>query len=186
MIDLSRRTLLPGLAALAAIPFAPTSAQAASRREIDESVNNALNRLYTSQPATRALVERAKGALIFPNIVKAGLLVGGEFGEGALRRGSQTAGYYNVVSASFGLQAGAQSFSMALLFMTDSALRYLDRSDGWQIGTGPSFVVADEGLARHYSSTTVTQEVIAYIFGQQGLMAGIGIEGAKITRIHPD
>ncbi len=188
MINLTRRKLLPTLAA--ALPTAAalvsTTAHAATRREIDQKVNQALNGLYASHASRRTLAERAKGILVFPNIVKAGLVVGGEFGEGALRRNGRTDGYYNIAAASFGLQAGAQSFSMALLFMTDSALGYLNQSAGWQIGTGPTFVVADEGFAQHYSSTTVSQDVIAYIYGQQGLMGGISVEGAKITRIHPN
>jgi lipid-binding SYLF domain-containing protein len=122
---------------------------------------------------------------VFPRIIKAGLLVGGQGGDGVLRVGGKTAGYYNIAAASFGLQAGAQRFSYALFFMTDSSLKYLEDSDGWSIGSGPSVVVMDKGAAASLTSTTVTQDVYAFPFGQHGLMAGLGLEGSKITRIHP-
>jgi lipid-binding SYLF domain-containing protein len=99
--------------------------------------------------------------------------------------GGKTVGYYNLSAASFGLQAGGQTFSYALFFMTDSALDYLQKSDGWSIGSGPSVVVVDKGAAASMTSTSITQDVYAVPFGQRGLMAGLGLEGSKITHIHP-
>ena len=122
---------------------------------------------------------------MFPRIIKAGLLIGGQTGDGALRKGGKTVGYYNLSAASFGLQAGGQTFSYALFFMTDSALDYLQKSDGWSIGSGPSVVVVDKGAAASMTSTSITQDVYAVPFGQRGLMAGLGLEGSKITHIHP-
>ncbi len=123
--------------------------------------------------------------LIFPKIVKAGLIVGGQSGDGALRVGGRTIGYYNISAASYGLQAGIQTFSYAMFFMTASSLDYLKKSDGWAIGSGPSVVVIDKGAAANLSTTTLSQDVYAMPFGQRGLMAGIGLEGSKITRIRP-
>ena len=131
------------------------------------------------------MVISAKAILVFPKIIKAGLLIGGQSGDGALRMGGKTVGYYNLSAASFGLQAGGQTFSYALFFMTDSALDYLQKSDGWSIGSGPSVVVVDKGAAASMTSTSITQDVYAVPFGQRGLMAGLGLEGSKITHIHP-
>jgi lipid-binding SYLF domain-containing protein len=123
--------------------------------------------------------------LVFPEIIKAGLLIGGQSGDGVLFKGGKAAAYYNISAGSFGLQAGAQTFSYALFFMNNAALAYLDKSAGWQVGVGPSVVVADEGMAKSMTSTTLSHDVYAFPFGQRGLMAGLGIEGSKITRITP-
>jgi lipid-binding SYLF domain-containing protein len=171
------------LAALAPLPLAPRPATGASAREIDRDVDAALSNLYAGSEAARLLRDRAKGILVFPHMLKAGFLFGGQLGEGALRRGGRTTGYYNSVAASYGLQAGAQTFGYALFFMSDSALRYLDESAGFEIGVGPSLVVVDEGMAKSLTSTTLKHDVYAFIFGQKGLMAGIGIQGSKITRV---
>jgi lipid-binding SYLF domain-containing protein len=109
--------------------------------------------------------------------------VGGQYGKGALRVGNQTTGHYETVAASYGLQAGAQSFGYALFFMSDTALGYLNTSQGWEIGVGPSVVVVDEGMAKTLTTTTVQKGVYAFIFNQQGLMAGLGIQGSKVTKI---
>jgi lipid-binding SYLF domain-containing protein len=98
-------------------------------------------------------------------------------------KGGQVVGYYNSAAASYGLQAGAQWFGYALFFMNAEALRHLDDSKGFEVGVGPSFVVVDAGMAKNFTSTTLTQDVYAIIFGQKGIMAGIGIEGSKITKI---
>jgi len=162
------------------------SALAASASEINRDVTAALQTLYQTTPGAKALASKAKGILVFPNIVKAGLIVGGQYGDGALREKGNTVGYYRSIAGSFGLQAGVQSFGYALLFMDDASLRYLEESDGWEIGTGPSVVILDKGFARNMSSTTLQKGVYAFIFDQKGLMAGLGLQGSKITRITPD
>jgi lipid-binding SYLF domain-containing protein len=160
---------------------------AGSAAEIDRDVNYALNKLYESTPAARTLAAKAKGILVFPSIVKAGFMVGAQYGRGgALRVKGRTAGYYNSVAASYGLQAGVQSFGYALFFMTNDAMNYLNRSEGWEIGVGPSIVIVDEGVARSLTTTTAKDDVYAFIFDQKGLMAGLGIQGSKITRIYPE
>jgi lipid-binding SYLF domain-containing protein len=160
------------------------SAAAASGAEIDADATRALQQLYASNEGARVLGEKAKGILIFPAIAKAGFLVGAAYGEGALRVGGATKAYYSSAAASYGLQIGIQKFSYVLFLMTDNALQYLDKSDGWEIGVGPSIVVADEGFGRKATTTTLQAEIYAFIFGQQGLMAGLGIEGTKVTRIN--
>ena len=111
--------------------------------------------------------------------------MGAQYGYGALRRGSHTAAYYRTSAASYGFQGGVKKFAYALFFMSDSAVDYLDKSGGWAIGTGPSVVVVDQGMARSLTTTNLRSDVYAFIFGQSGLMGGIGIEGSKISRIEP-
>jgi len=160
-----------------------SGARAASAQQIEQDARRALRQLYAAQPKARDLGQRARAVLVFPKIVKAGFLVGGQSGDGILLLRDKANGYYNITAASFGLQAGAQSFSYALFFVTEESLRFLQASDGWSIGSGPSVVVVDKGLARSLTSTTLTQDVYAFPFGQRGLMAGLGLEGSKITHI---
>jgi lipid-binding SYLF domain-containing protein len=161
------------------------SAIAASASEIDRNATQALNTLYNTTPGARALANKAKAILIFPNIVKGGFIVAGQFGDGALRKRGRTVGYYRSVAASYGFQAGVQSFGYVLFFMDEASLRYLNKSDGWELGSGPSLVVLDKGFGKNLSTTTMQTGVYAFIFNQKGLMGGIGIQGAKITKIHP-
>jgi lipid-binding SYLF domain-containing protein len=158
-------------------------ARAASKNELDRNAAQALKSLYASNSAARLLGKKATAVLVFPNIVKAGFMFGGQIGEGVLERNGTPVGYYNSVAASYGLQAGVQVFGYALFFMNSNALAYLDKSDGWEIGSGPSIVVVDTGVGKSITSTTLTQDVYAIIFNQKGLMGGIGVQGSKITKI---
>jgi lipid-binding SYLF domain-containing protein len=155
----------------------------AAEHKADPKIDAALRKLYAHNPIAKELSTRAKGILIFPRITKAGFLFGGAYGEGVLRKGGVDVASYNSVAASYGLQAGIQAFGYALFFMNDQALAYLDQSSGFEIGVGPSVVVVDAGAAKKFSTTTMTQDVYAFIFNQKGLMAGLGIEGSKITKI---
>jgi lipid-binding SYLF domain-containing protein len=143
----------------------------------------ALKALYASEPVAKMIGEKAKAILIFPNIVKAGFIVGGQYGEGVLLENGKLIAHYNSVAASYGLQAGVQSFGYALFLMTDKALSYLDKSDGWELGVGPSVVVVDKGKAKSLTNLTLQDDVYAFIFDQKGLMAGLGIQGSKITKL---
>ena len=174
------------LAVISICTLSGTIALAASASEIDRNATQALNTLYQTTPGSKALANKAKGILIFPNIVKGGFIVAGQYGDGALRRGRKTIGYYRSVAASVGFQAGAQSFGYVLFFMDNDSLNYLEKSDGWELGTGPSLVVLDKGFGKNLSTTTLQKGVYAYIFGQKGLMGGVGIQGSKITKITPD
>lgn len=156
---------------------------ASAAKDLDKDAAHALDVLYRTSPVAEDISKKARAVLVFPNIVKAGLIIGGSYGEGALKKGGKTAGYYNSVSASWGLQAGAQSYGYALFLMNDKAISYLDNSKGWEIGVGPTVVVVNEGVAKNLSTTTLKDDAYAFIFGQQGLMAGVSIEGSKISHI---
>jgi lipid-binding SYLF domain-containing protein len=163
------------------------SRMAGSAAEIDRDVDYALQSLLESNPAAKKLASKARGILVFPSIVKAGFMVGAQYGRGgALRVRGRTAGYYNSVAASYGFQAGVQSFGYALFFMNDAAMSYLNRSEGWEIGVGPSIVIVDAGKAKTLTTTTAKDNIYAFIFDQKGLMAGMGLQGSKITRIYPE
>ena len=145
--------------------------------------NAALKALYASEPVAKMIGEKAKAVLVFPTIVKAGFIVGGQYGEGILLKDGKFAGHYNSVAASYGLQAGVQSFGYALFLMNDKALEYLDKSDGWELGVGPTIVIVDKGKAKSLTTMTLKDDVYAFIFDQKGLMAGLGIQGSKITKL---
>lgn len=172
-------------AALGLVAVGIRSARAASGATISRDAWQALQTLYAREPRARKLGDRAVAILVFPKITKAGFIIGGQYGEGALFERGRTAGYYSIAAGSFGLQIGAQTLSYALFFMNSAALKYLTTSDGWSIGSGPSVVVLDQAKAASITSATLTQDVYALPFGQSGLMAGIGLEGSKITRITP-
>jgi lipid-binding SYLF domain-containing protein len=176
------RLILPG-AALAVFLAQPPSAGAASAAEIDRDARNALATLYAQSPKAKAIGQQARGILVFPTIVKGGFIVGGQYGEGALLKGGKTAGYYSTVQASFGLQAGAQKFGYALFFMSDDALAYVNKTDGWELGVGPTIVVLETGAATSKSTTTLKSDVYASFFSQKGIMGGLGLQGTKVTRI---
>ena len=183
-MTITRRDAMTGLISATGLTFALTApASAASASQLIRSSDAALANLYSNQPKAKVLGSRAKAILIFPNIVKAGFIVGAQTGDGVLFEGGLPTNYYNISAASYGLQAGVQSFSYALFFMTSPSLAYLESSRGWSVGMGPSVVVLDKGKAASLTSTTLTQDVYAIPFGQQGLMAGLGIEGSKITSI---
>lgn len=178
--------LLAALLALAACQSPggkPPDAAAAAR--IDNDAAAALSNLYAKTPEARMLAERAKGILVFPGVGKAGFIVGAEYGKGVLLKQGRVAGYYNLVAGSYGLQAGVQSFDYAMFFMSNSALDYLNRSEGFEVGVGPSVVVVDAGVAKSLTTTTAKDDVYAFISGQKGLMAGLGLRGSKITRVNP-
>jgi lipid-binding SYLF domain-containing protein len=170
------------LAAAAALTL-PQPAAAASAAELNRDAQAALNTLYTKNPAAKAIGKEAVAILVFPGIVKAGLGIGGQYGEGVLYRGGKAVSYYNTAGASYGLQAGAQKYGYAMFFLSEETLKYLDKSEGFEIGVGPSVVVADEGFAKSTTTTTAKDKIYAFIFDQKGAMAALGIQGNKITKI---
>jgi lipid-binding SYLF domain-containing protein len=176
-------TILTSCLAVAGVAAHPGSAIAASAQEINREATTALQTLFEREPATKDLAAKAKAILIFPSVIKAGFMVGGQYGEGALRQGGKTVGYYNTVAASYGLQAGGQAFGYAMFFMNDEALKYLNNSKGWEVGVGPTIVVVEAGKAKTFTTTTAKDDVYAFIFDQKGLMGGLGIQGSKITKI---
>ena len=184
MMNIRSAFLATALATAAMVPLGMVGcAYAASEVDLNKDSDQALQTLYKLHPFAERLSHDAKAILIFPNIVKAGLVFGGAYGEGELQQGSKIDGYYNSVTASWGFQAGAQSYSYVVFLMNDRALRYIHRSDGWEIGVGPTVVVVDQGVAKNLSTSTLKDDAYAFIFSQQGLMAGISLEGTKISRI---
>jgi lipid-binding SYLF domain-containing protein len=179
----SARSLIVATTAALCAAFFSGAAAAATAEDLNKDVEHSLEILYKGSPIAQDVSKRAKAVLVFPNIVKAGLIFGGAYGEGVLLKGSAPAGYYNSVSASWGLQAGAQSYGYAVFLMSAKALRYLDKSDGWELGVGPTVVVVNEGVAKNLSTSTLKSDAYAFIFDQQGLMASLSIEGTKVSRI---
>ena len=182
---MKNRHWLLAVSLLLASPFSPLpqSARAATAAELSANGKAALSRLYSQSSKAARFGKSAHAILVFPKIVKAGFVVGGQGGEGVLLIRGKPAGYYKITAVSYGLQAGGQSFSYALFLMNDKALAYLHKSDGWAIGSGPSVVVIDKGKAMSNTTTTLTEDVYAFPFGQKGLMAGLGLEGSKIKQI---
>lgn len=183
-----REFTLTGAAAGAAA--AAGSARAEDRDVIDARVNIALNRFYTIYPTARSIARKARALLVMPEVVKGGLIVGGSYGEGGLLLNHPSRGYdagiseyYSVAAASIGLQAGVQTSSHVLVFMLEAALAHFRKIDGWQIGADAEVTFPDAGLSAAANSTLLEKPVIGYIFGQDGFMVGVSLEGAKYSRI---
>jgi len=178
-----RRARYLALVVLAVLVLDVHAALAASAAELSRNGRTALNQLYARQSSAKLLGQRAKAILVFPSIVKAGFMFGGQIGEGVLFRGGKTVGYYNTVAGSYGFQAGVQKYGYALFFMNDAAMKQLESMEGFEVGAGPSLVIVDEGRGKSMTSSTITSDVYAFIFNQKGLMGGMGIQGSKITKI---
>ena len=155
--------------------------QASTPEDLSKDSDAALQMITSINPVAKNLSEKARAVLIFPNIVKAGLIFGGAYGEGVLRHGGKLDGYYNSVTASWGFQAGAQSYGYVVFLMSEKALKYIHKSQCWEIGTGPTVVVVNEGVDKNLSSSSLKDDAYAFIFDQQGLMASLSIEGTKIS-----
>jgi lipid-binding SYLF domain-containing protein len=173
-----RRTFIASLFVAALTP-----ALAADRTALERDARSAYDKLLASVPVAKSLSKDAAAVLVFPKITKAGLVVGGQYGDGVLFRQGKAVGYYNTSGASYGLQAGAQQYGYAMFLMNEKAVAALDANDGFEVGVGPSVVVVDQGMAKTLTTTTARDDIYAFIFGQKGLMAGIGVQGNKITRL---
>jgi len=161
------------------------AAESGKAAQLDRDARAALSKIVSGNPGAKALSEKSVAQLVFPKITKAGLMIGGQYGDGVLLKGGNTVAYYNTSGASYGLQAGAQQYGYVLFFMKESALAQLDKAQGFEVGVGPSVVVMDDGMAKSMTSVTYDKDIYAFIFGQKGLMAGLGVQGNKITRINP-
>lgn len=156
---------------------------AASAGEIDASVNDTLARFSRDVAGADNFMKSAKGVLVFPKVYKAGIGIGGEYGEGALRIGGKTVDYYSTAAASIGFQLGAQAKSIIILFMEDRALRKFRESEGWKAGVDGSVALVDLGAGRELSTQTIRDPIVAFIFGQKGLMYNLTLEGSKFTKL---
>ncbi len=161
------------------------AARADHREELAADGLRSLHKLEATDHRARFLAHHAKAILVFPSVLKAGFIFGGETGNGVLLVNGKPESYYNMTGGSWGLQLGGQDFSYALYFMTDSSLEYLHQADGWSAGTGPSIVVVNKGAGAEADTTTITHDVYAFPYSQKGLMADLTLQGTKITRIHP-
>jgi lipid-binding SYLF domain-containing protein len=170
------------VATVVSLSFA-AAAQAASAEDLNRDSAQALRHLTETNRTANDVARNARAILVFPNIVKAGLVFGGSYGEGTMMKGNRVVDYYNSVSGSWGLQAGAQSYGYVVFLMNNKAVEYVEKTAGFEIGVGPTVVIVDEGVAKNLSTSTLKDDAYAFIFNQQGLMAGISIEGTKISRI---
>ena len=182
---LTRRILIAGLAA---IPAACTSTE--GREVIDARVNLALGKMWSKLPQTRTLSSRAQAMLVMPEVFKGGLFLGGAYGEGALLMNTEVqgyeapaAGYYSVAAGSVGLQVGVQTSSHVLFFMSDSAVDSFRRADGWEVGVDAEVTFPEKGLNAQVNSTLLNKPVIGVVFGQDGILVGASLEGAKYSPI---
>ena len=155
---------------------------AADRAEIERDVNEAFGRLYASVKGSEEVAKKAAGVLMFPRIVKAGFILGGHSGDGALRVGGKSVGYYSTGGVSFGFQAGAEKHSMALMFMTQDALQRFRNSSGWDLGADASVAVVDLAASGEVDVSRINKPVLAYVFGATGLMGSLSLEGSKISK----
>ena len=156
---------------------------AKSGREIDASVDTALERFHREVPGAEALLKQAKGVLIMPKVIKGGIGIGGEYGEGALRIHGKTVDYYNTIGGSVGFQLGAQVKSIFLLFLEDQVLKDFRASDGWKAGVDGSVALIAVGADGTVDTTQTNQPIAAFVLGQKGLMYNLTIEGSKFNKI---
>jgi lipid-binding SYLF domain-containing protein len=183
----SRRELMCAAAyAAVGLVLASCSTTTAERSDIDERARTALDGLFRTTPAAKSLANSSAGILVFPSVTQAGLMVGGQYGEGVMFKGGRNDGYYSIAGGSFGLQAGAETFSQAYFFTTPAALKIFEETKGFEVGAGLDFVVADVAASGDISSSTLQKPLVVFVWGQQGLMAGVKVEGQKITRLEND
>jgi lipid-binding SYLF domain-containing protein len=175
--------MLLATAATLALGTSASQAFAATAEDLDKDSAQTLQALYKVNPSAEFVSKKAKAILVFPRVVKAGLVFGGSYGEGVLMRGTRVTEYFNTVSASWGWQAGAESYAYVVFLMSDKAINYLAESKGWEFGVGPTVVAVNEGLAKNLSTSTLKEDAYAFVTDQQGLMASLSLEGTKISRI---
>ena len=183
---MSRKTLIGAIMIASMAVGTPSVIAQDKAAEIDREARAALASLYAKVDGAKALGAKARAILVFPKVTKAGFAIGGQHGDGALLKDGKTVAYYSTSGASFGLQAGAQTYGYAMFFMNDKALQQLDKADGFEVGVGPSVVIMDEGKAKTMTTMTMKDDIYAFVFGQKGLMAGIGIQGNKIKKDNPN
>jgi lipid-binding SYLF domain-containing protein len=173
------------VAAAMLVCLAAESAWAKTAKEINTNVNACLERFYKQVKGGKELAGKAKGMLVMPGVIKAGLIVGGEYGEGALRVGSKTVSYYNLAAGSVGLQIGGEAKDFVILFMTDESLKQFQASKGWEVGVDGNVALVNIGGGERIDFTKMKDPIIGFVFDVKGLMADISLKGAKFTKITP-
>ncbi len=177
------KTLFRSIAVAAALALLPAFALAETAAELDASVAEALTAFEEQVDGAKVFLDNAAGYLVFPRVIKVGVAVGGEAGEGALISGGKTEGYYRTVAGSFGFQLGAQAKSIVIAFMTENSLNQFRNSKGWKIGVDGSVAIIDVGAGKSIDTTSIKDPVVGFIFGEKGLMFNLTLEGSKITKI---
>ena len=163
----------------------PVGAQAATKKEINASVDVALERFEKGVKGSEEFLKAAKGLLVIARVKQAGFIVGGKYGNGALRVGGKSVTYYNLAAGSAGLQIGAEEFNILLCFMDEAVLKKFRTSKGWQVGVDGTVVLVNVGAGGSVDTTKLKEPIVGFIFGQEGLMAGVSLEGLKFTKIKP-
>ncbi len=181
----TRLVFLPVIFLAAGFFLPPLPSHAARASKINAEATAALNDLFARDPGARALAQDARAILVFPAITKGGFIFGGQHGNGALFQNGRITGYYKSVGASWGLQAGLQKFGYALFLMDDAAMQHLESTKGWEIGGDTNIVVVDAGAGAALGTRSAQKGIVAIFFNPKGLMAGLSLEGSKISRIYP-
>jgi lipid-binding SYLF domain-containing protein len=163
--------------------FLSINSLAKTAKEIDASVDVAVKRFYKQVGGAEEFIKASKGMLVMPNVVKGAFIIGGEYGEGALRIGGKTVDYYNTVSGSFGLQIGGQSKDIILLFMTEEALKKFRASEGWEAGIDGNVALINVGAGGRADTTTLKDPIVGFVFDAKGLIADISLKGAKFSKV---
>jgi lipid-binding SYLF domain-containing protein len=176
-------TFLKKIALLALLSLTFQVAYADSATEINIGVDEALKKFKTEVPGGDKFLSKAKGVLVFPSVIKAGFVIGGEYGEGALRVGGKTVAYYNTAAASLGFQLGAQSKSVVMVFMTSEALKEFRNSSGWEAGVDGSVALIEWGVGEDINTTDIHDPIVGFVFSNKGLMYNLTFEGSKFTKI---
>lgn len=179
----SRSPRLLSIALLACSMFFTGTASAASAKEINIKVNNTLKQFKQKVGGASEFLNKAEGVLVFPEVIKAGIGIGGEYGEGALRIKGKTVSYYSTASASIGFQLGAQVKSVIIVFLSKPALDKFRKSSGWEVGVDGSVALVELGAGKAIDSTSYQKPIVGFIFGNKGLMYNLTLEGSKFTRI---
>ena len=180
---IATRNLVCLLFLLVLTALMPGAVMAADAREIDVSANVALEQFQEEVKGANQFLSKANGYLVFPKVVKAGLGIGGEYGEGALRIGGKSVAYYSTAAASIGLQLGVQTKSIIIVFLTKEALSKFRKSEGWEVGVDGSVALIKIGAGGSIDTTNIEDPIVAFVFGQKGLMYNLTLEGSKFTKL---
>ncbi len=169
--------------AMAVVALLVGEVMAKTAKEINASVDVALERFYKQVPDGKSLSEKAKGILVMPGVVKGAFIVGGEYGEGALRVEQKTSGYYNLVAGSFGFQFGGEAKDIIIMFMTDDVLKQFRASKGWEAGVDGNVALVTVGAGERVDLTKINDPIIGFVIDVKGLMVDVSLKGAKFTKV---
>jgi lipid-binding SYLF domain-containing protein len=177
------RSVLVTFTLLMAFVAVASYAEAGTAKEINVSVNEALNRFYKQVGGAKEFMTTAKAVLVMPNVTKAGFFAGGQYGEGALKVGGKTKSYYNLIAGSFGFTFGAEKMDIIIAFMTEDALKGFQKVKGWEVGVDGNIAIVDVGGGKRLDTTTFKDPIVAFVFDAKGLMVDLSLKGAKFSKV---